>query len=52
MHRRDKRREEAPAWHASVWDEVRETMDGALSRRIKILITDGAQLESKEIAWG
>jgi len=51
-HRRGKRREEAPAWHASVWDEVRETTDGALSRRIKILITDEAQLEPEEVAWG
>jgi hypothetical protein len=38
------------AWHASVWDEVRASADGALLRRIKILITDGPQLDSEEFA--
>ena len=51
-HREGKQREEAPAWHASVWDEVCETIDGALLRRIKILITDGPQLEADMSAWG
>jgi hypothetical protein len=41
-----------PAWHASVWDEVRASANGALLRRIRILITDGPQLDSEEPAWG
>jgi hypothetical protein len=41
-----------PAWHASVWDEVRASADGAVLRRIRILITDGPQLESDNTAWG
>ena len=49
-HRRGKPRAEERAWHASVCDEVCETRDGALSRRIKILITDGPQFERVEIA--
>jgi len=32
-----------PAWHASVWDEVRASANGTLLRRIRILITDGTQ---------
>jgi len=39
---------ELPAWQASVWDEVHATANGALLRRIKILITDGTQLEAEE----
>ena len=39
-----------PAWQASVWDEVHATPNGALLRRIKILITDGTPLEPEEIA--
>ncbi|HTD67105.1 MAG TPA: hypothetical protein VK846_11310 [Candidatus Limnocylindria bacterium] len=41
-----------PAWHASVRDEVCQTLDGALLRRIKILITDGPQLEPNGRVWG
>ena len=41
-----------PAWRASVWDEVRASADGAVLRRIRILITDGPQLESDSTAWG
>jgi hypothetical protein len=39
-----------PAWHASVCDEVRACANGALLRRITILITDGPQLEAGEAA--
>lgn len=35
-----------PAWQASVCDEVCASADGAVLRRIRILITDGPQLES------
>jgi hypothetical protein len=40
--------EDSPAWRASIWDEVCSTADGALLRTIKILITDGPQLDSEE----
>ena len=37
------------AFHASIWDELRSNSDGCITRRIKISITDGSQLERDEI---
>jgi hypothetical protein len=47
---RQEQREDPPAWHASVCDEVCSSSDGALLRRIKILITNGPQLAPEEAA--
>lgn len=41
----------APERHASVLDEVRAAADGALLRRIRILITDGPQCDPEKSAW-
>jgi hypothetical protein len=50
MQRGNWRCEETPGWSASVWDELRADADGAVTRRIKILITDGPQPEPEELA--
>lgn len=43
---------QSPAWHASVWDEVRASANGTLLRRIRILITDGAQPDKNDTGRG
>jgi hypothetical protein len=50
LHRGNWKREGLPSWRASVWDEVYSRSDGTLLRTIKILITDGPQLEPEEAA--
>jgi hypothetical protein len=39
------------AGRVSVWDEVHAAANGALLRRIKILITDDTRFERDEAAW-